>query len=41
MTVLDDNVHNIAVKGTFDDCQNMVKTLFNDLSFKELMLSER
>ncbi len=34
-TVLDDNVHNIAVKGTFDDCQNMVKALFNDLSFKE------
>ncbi|MGA7829196.1 MAG: threonine synthase [Geobacteraceae bacterium] len=34
-TVLDENVHNIAVKGTFDDCQNMVKALFNDLSFKE------
>jgi len=34
-TVLDANVHNIAVKGTFDDCQNMVKALFNDLSFKE------
>lgn len=34
-TVLDDNVHNIAVRGTFDDCQDMVKTLFNDLSFKE------
>ncbi|HEX2767859.1 MAG TPA: threonine synthase [Geobacteraceae bacterium] len=34
-TVLDDNVHNIAVKGTFDDCQNIVKSLFNDLHFKE------
>lgn len=34
-TVLDDNVHNIAVKGTFDDCQNIVKALFNDLHFKE------
>jgi threonine synthase len=34
-TVLDANVHNIAVKGTFDDCQNMVKALFNDLPFKE------
>jgi len=34
-TVLDDNVHNIAVKGTFDDCQNIVKALFNDLRFKE------
>ncbi len=34
-TVLDANVHNIAVRGTFDDCQNMVKELFNDLTFKE------
>jgi threonine synthase len=34
-TVLDDNVYNIAVKGTFDDCQNIVKSLFNDLVFKE------
>lgn len=34
-TVTDENVHNIAVNGTFDDCQNMVKAMFNDLSFKE------
>jgi len=34
-TVTDDNVHNIAVKGTFDDCQNMVKGFFADLEFKE------
>src|SRR5512146_1276448 len=34
-TVLDANVHNIAVEGTFDDCQNIVKALFNDLPFKE------
>lgn len=34
-TVLDANVFNIAVKGTFDDCQNMVKAMFNDLPFKE------
>jgi len=34
-TVLDANVHNIAVKGTFDDCQEIVKSLFNDLPFKE------
>jgi threonine synthase len=34
-TVLDDNVFNIAVKGTFDDCQDIVKQLFNDLPFKE------
>ena len=31
MTTTDaSNVHNIAVKGTFDDCQDMVKTMFND-----------
>ncbi len=34
-TVLDDNVHNLAVDGTFDDCQNLVKALFNDLEFRQ------
>ncbi len=34
-TVTDANVHNIAVHGTFDDCQDMVKALFGDLDFKE------
>merc|ERR1719213_1598979 len=34
-SVLDANVHNIAVKGTFDDCQNIVKALFSDLDFKK------
>jgi len=34
-TVLDDNVHNIAIKGTFDDGQSIVKQLFNDLGFKQ------
>jgi threonine synthase len=33
-TVLDDNVHNIAIEGTFDDGQRIVKALFNDLDFK-------
>ncbi|MBF0621596.1 MAG: threonine synthase [Magnetococcales bacterium] len=33
-SVLDDNVHNIAIKGTFDDGQSIVKGLFNDLDFK-------
>lgn len=28
-TVLDANVHNFAVEGTFDDCQDVVKTLFS------------
>ena len=29
------NVHAIAVKGTFDDCQNIVKALFDDLPFRD------
>lgn len=39
-TVMDDNVHNIALAGTFDDCQDQVKAMFNDTSFrKDLRLS--
>ncbi len=34
-TVLADNVHNIAIDGTFDDCQNLVKTLFVDAAFRD------
>jgi threonine synthase len=35
MFSLDDaNVHNIAVEGVFDDCQNLVKHLAGDLVFK-------
>ena len=33
-TVLDANVHNIAIRGTFDDGQRIIKDLFNDLAFK-------
>jgi len=33
-TVLDDNVHNLAVAGSFDDCQNIMKLLAGDLEFK-------
>lgn len=32
-TVLEENVHNIAMEGNFDDCQNMVKASFGDQSF--------
>jgi len=34
-TVTDANVFNIAVNGTFDDCQNIVKQLFSDIPFKQ------
>jgi threonine synthase len=30
----DANIHNIAVQGVFDDCQDMVKAVSNDLDFK-------
>ena len=33
-TVLDANVHNIAVDGSFDDCQRIMKTLAAELAFK-------
>jgi threonine synthase len=34
-TVLSDNVRNLAVDGTFDDCQDLVKALFNDGAFRD------
>jgi threonine synthase len=34
-TVLDENVHNIALEGTFDDTQRIVKALFADAAFAE------
>ncbi len=30
----DENIHNIAIEGVFDDCQDIVKAVSNDLSFK-------
>jgi threonine synthase len=34
-TAADDNVHAVAVEGTFDDCQAMVKALFNHHAFRD------
>ncbi|KQN74404.1 threonine synthase [Devosia sp. Leaf64] len=34
-TVLDANVHNIALNGTFDDCQDAVKAMFNHHAFRD------
>ena len=34
-TILAPNVHNIAVQGTFDDCQDLAKACFNDLAFRD------
>jgi threonine synthase len=30
----DENIHNLAIEGVFDDCQDIVKALGNDLVFK-------
>jgi threonine synthase len=39
-TVASENVHCIAVEGTFDDCQDIVKAMFNDMAVRnELRLS--
>ena len=34
-TVLDDNIFNLAVDGSFDDCQRLLKSVFNDLPFNQ------
>lgn len=34
-TVASPSIHNIALEGTFDDCQAIVKTLFNDHAFRD------
>ena len=33
-SLMDDNIHNIAIEGVFDDCQDIVKAVSNDLAFK-------
>ena len=36
MTTVDSfNVHNVAIEGTFDDCQDLVKAMFNDIAFRD------
>ena len=38
MTTVDSaNVHAVAVDGTFDDCQDIVKAMFNDAAFRNEM----
>jgi threonine synthase len=33
-SLMDDNIFNIAIEGVFDDCQDIVKAVSNDLAFK-------
>jgi threonine synthase len=37
ISVTDSNIHNIALGGTFDDCQAIVKACFNDSVFRDKM----
>ena len=34
-SLADENIYNIAIKGVFDDCQDIVKAVSNDLQFKK------
>ncbi len=34
-TATEPNVHAVAIEGTFDDCQALVKGMFNDLAFRD------
>ena len=34
-TVMDSNIHSIAIDGSFDDCQSLLKEVFRDVPFKE------
>ena len=36
-TVMADNVYNIAIEGTFDDCQALLKAAFGDVAFRREM----
>lgn len=35
--ITDKNIHNIAIEGHFDDCQNLVKAMFNDNAYRDEM----
>ena len=34
-TIGSNNIYNLAIKGSFDDCQKIVKELFNENEFRE------
>ena len=40
-TVKEKNVFNIAIKGNFDDCQNLVKAMFVDQNFSKKIRKPR
>ena len=34
-TITSSNIHNVAIDGTFDDCQDLVKAMFGDTQFRQ------
>ena len=34
-SIKEQNIHNIVVPGSFDNCQDLVKAVSNDLGFKD------
>ena len=34
-TITSSNIHNVAIDGTFDDCQDLVKAMFGDTEFRQ------
>ena len=39
-TVNSANVYNLAIKGSFDDCQKIIKTIFSDIKLKKTSLNQ-
>ncbi len=37
-TIPDENVHALALEGTFDDCQGIVKSMFNHFAFRDRVM---
>ncbi|MEP3275361.1 MAG: threonine synthase [Stappiaceae bacterium] len=37
-TITDENVHALALEGTFDDCQSIVKGMFNHFAFRDRVM---
>ena len=40
-TATEPNVHAVAIDGTFDDCQALLKAMFNDLAFRDRVQAGR
>ena len=39
-TIGSKNIYNIAIKGTFDDCQKIVKEMFSENTFEKKLICQ-